>query len=153
LVLHGADCGDCGTLDGAAPPGMRGAGDLLSAIADQNGRAISDADADGDGRIIGHRRVGLRPWSGQILPAFRERDVCSVHLTKQQNTIEVNAHAACNGLPFVARVAEFDVSDREQVISDVGEGAAPKHRAPLGLRPLETTARLGLNHDDPRIGH
>ena len=153
LVLHPADCCDRRTLYRAAPAGMGRADDLLPPIADQNWRAIGDAHADRDRRIIGHGGVGFGPWSGRVVAAFRDRDVCSMHLAKQQNAIELNPHRPCHCVPFVARVAELEVCGREEVIGNVGEGTAPQYVAPLRLRPLETTARLGLNHDYPRIGH
>ena len=153
LVLHPPDGRDRHSLDGAAPAGVSGADNLLPSIADQNWRTIGDAHADRDGWIIADGRVRFGPRSGREVTTGRDSDIGSMHLTKQQNPIEGNAYSPRHAGPLVARVTELEICGREEVVGDVGEGPAPQYEAPLGLRPLETTARLGLNHDDPRTRH
>lgn len=140
-------------LCGAAPSGMRRRDDVLAPIADQNRRAISDPHADCDRGIVGDRRVRLRPRAWKVLTSVQDGYLRAMHLPQQEHAIDSDVDLPTDAIPLVSRVAQLQVGDGEEVVGDVGEWAATQNEPPFGLRPLETIARLGLNHDYPRIGN
>lgn len=132
---------------------MRRSDDTLTSIGDENRRTIRDAHADCDRRIVGHRRICFRPWTWDVLTLVHDGHLRAVHLSQQQHAIGPDVNLPSHGVPLVARIAQLKVRDREEMIGDVGKWAATQDGAPFSLRPLETVARLGLNHDYPRIGN
>jgi hypothetical protein len=122
--LHPVDGRHRRAMHRAAPSGMGGSDDGPVTIGYQDRRAIGDPDADRDRGIVGHRDVRLGSGSAHVLASPGDRDLGSMHLSKQQHPTEFKTNLAGNRVPLVSRVAQFKVRCREEVISDVRERTA-----------------------------
>ncbi len=120
------------------------------AIRDEHRAAVRHPYGDRVRRIVTGDDVGLgaAPRLRSIL--LRDGNRRAVDLPNQQQALAGHPEQIGDSTPLTVIAPQLQVPGGEEVVGDFEQRPAPEDRTPRCLRPLETAARLGMDHEYSR---
>jgi hypothetical protein len=120
------------------------------AVGEEDRDAVGDPDADSAGRIVADDHIGLGRFPSVRASSSRDRHTGAMDLPDEEQVFQAERHGPGNGCPLARIVAKPEVARGKEMIGNVEERPAPQQASPRRLRPLESAARLGLDHEYSR---